>query len=146
MGILDLIAAAKSEATAKVETMQKRIEEVAERLSIVTPPVPKKKQKAGVQKNKRKTTANRSKQSTQSIRDQIIKQRDNIKKNGYKHYEFIANKNCCDVCAKLNGKHFNISKLEIGVNAPPMHDGCKCSISAWENNKEYEAWLDSLDK
>ena len=145
MGIFDLIAEAKSEATAKVETMQKKIEEVADRLSVVKPAVPKKKPKSGRTKNKRKTTANNSKLSTQTISEQIIKQRDSIKKNGFKHYEFLANKNCCDVCAKLNGKHFPISKFTIGVNAPPMHDGCKCSISAWENDKEYEAWLNSLD-
>lgn len=33
-----------------------------------------------------------------------------------------------------------------GENAPPMHPNCRCSVSAWEDSKEYEEWLDYLDK
>ena len=79
-----------------------------------------------------------------SARDQIIAQRDSMIRNGFKEYVVIANKDCCSVCKKLNKKHFPLSDLEIGRNAPPMHDGCKCSISSYENTKEYRAWLKSL--
>lgn len=81
--------------------------------------------------------------SIQGISKQILAARDNMLKNGFTEYEFIANHDCCSVCARLNGKHFPIAKLEIGVNAPPMHDGCKCSVSSYENDSEYEAWLDN---
>lgn len=84
--------------------------------------------------------------SIEGISAQIIKQRDSIMRNGFKHYTFIANKDCCDICAAINGKHFPISSFEIGVNAPPMHDRCKCSIAAYEDSKDYESWLDYLDK
>lgn len=80
----------------------------------------------------------------QTAEGQILKQRDMFKKNGFKEYTFHANHDCCDICAKLNGKHFPISRLKIGTNAPPMHDGCKCSISAYEDDEEYKKWLNSL--
>jgi hypothetical protein len=84
--------------------------------------------------------------SIEGISKQIRAQRDSMIKNGFTKYEFIANRGCCDICAKLDGKHFAISRMKIGVNAPPMHDGCRCSIAAWENDEEYEARLDFLAK
>lgn len=77
---------------------------------------------------------------------QILNQRDNLCKNGFHEYEYIANRNCCDVCAALNGKHFPLSEFKIGVNAPPMHEGCTCSIAAYSDDAEYEAWLDFVSK
>lgn len=82
--------------------------------------------------------------SIEGISKQILAQRDSIVKNGFKQYEFIAGRDCCEKCAALNGKHFRVSAMKIGVNAPPMHEGCCCSIAAWEDDAEYEAWLDSI--
>ena len=33
-----------------------------------------------------------------------------------------------------------------GENAAPMHPYCRCSVAAWEDSDDYEAWLDFLDK
>lgn len=82
--------------------------------------------------------------TVESISNQILAIRDNIKKQGFKEYEFIANRRCCEICGELNGKHFPLSKLNIGVNAPPMHEGCCCSIVAYSDRKEYEDWLNSF--
>lgn len=71
--------------------------------------------------------------SIEGISKQILAQRDSIKRNGFKEYEFIANSDCCEICAALNGKHFKLSALKIGVNAPPMHEECSCSICAYED-------------
>ena len=84
--------------------------------------------------------------SIEGISKRILAQRDSFLKNGFKEYTFIANKDCCDICARLNGKHFAIKDFKIGVTAPPMHDKCKCSIAAYEDDSEYNAWLDFLDK
>ena len=84
--------------------------------------------------------------SVEGISEQILAAKEDMVRNGFKEYEFIANRGCCATCAALNGKHFPISKLKIGVNAPPMHDGCSCSISAYEDDAEYEAWLNSISK
>ena len=121
MGIFDLLDTAKLKATAKIEAIQKKIEKSAEQLTSDKPSVP-------------------------SASEQTIMHRDSFIKNGFTQYEYIANKNCCEICAALDGKHFPTSKLEIGVNAPPMHDGCCCSIAAYEDDEEHEAWLDFLDK
>lgn len=83
--------------------------------------------------------------SIESIRNQILAQRDSLIRNGFRRYEFIANSDCCEVCGKLNGRRFSVSKLETGVNAPPMHEGCRCSISAYcGERKEYEEWLNKF--
>ena len=84
--------------------------------------------------------------SIEGISKQILLQRDSIRKNGFTEYEFHANSDCCEICSKLNGKHFPLSALEIGVNAPPMHEKCRCSISAYSDRKEYGEWLDFVSK
>ena len=33
-----------------------------------------------------------------------------------------------------------------GENAPPMNPWCRCSTAAYMNGKEYEDWLEFLDK
>ena len=88
------------------------------------------------------------------ISAQIFAQRDNLKNEGFKEYVFIANRKCCEICAKLNGNHFLLEELKTGVNAPPMHDGCCCAIAAYKNegidaiddDDEYEQWLDFISK
>ena len=138
MGILDFIAKAQenvNNAQKKIDDLQKRIE---------TTPVEsffEKKKQAPNKKGKPKQTP-----SPYNAEKQILAQRDSLKRNGFNKYEYIANSNCCEICAKLNGKNFLLSKLEIGVNAPPMHDGCSCSIAAHSDRKEYEDWLDFLSK
>lgn len=82
----------------------------------------------------------------EEAKKQTLQQRNSLRINGFKEYEVVSNKNCCDICAKLNGKHFPLSALKIGVNAPPMHEGCSCSICAYTDRAEYEAWLDSISK
>lgn len=91
-----------------------------------------------------KVAASKTDTSLAGISKQILAQRASMRKNGFKEYEFIANKKCCEKCAALNGKHFLLSDLKIGVNAPPMHEGCSCSIAAYEDSADYEAWLNSL--
>lgn len=54
------------------------------------------------------------------------------KKAGIKYYEFFADTDdrTCKKCASLDGKKFKINNAKIGVNAPPMHNGCRCCILA----------------
>ena len=80
----------------------------------------------------------------EGISKQTLSQRDSFIRNGFKKYTFIANKDCCEICAKLDGKRFSVSSLKIGVNAPPMHEGCSCAIAAYSDRSEYDKWLNSL--
>jgi hypothetical protein len=59
-------------------------------------------------------------------------------------YTFHANRGCCKLCSDIDGEHFKVAKMMPGENAPPMHPHCRCSTSAYEDSKEYEAWLDHL--
>ena len=97
-------------------------------------------------KKKQDSTAEQTKSitSVKGAAEQTLVQRDSFLRNGFKHYTFIANRNCCEACANLNGKHFPVSELKIGINAPPMHEGCRCSIAAYEDRAEYEAWLNKF--
>lgn len=84
--------------------------------------------------------------SFEGISKQTLQQRDSYIRNGFKEYTFIANSDCCEECAQLDGKHFLVEELEIGKNAPPMHEGCRCATAPYSDRKEYEEWLDSLSK
>ena len=57
-----------------------------------------------------------------------------------------AKSDVCEICKALDGKHFKVKDMIPGVNAPPMHPFCHCSTAAWEDSKEYEEWLDFLDR
>lgn len=81
---------------------------------------------------------------TELARVQTEAQKQSFERNGFSMYEFIVNGDCCKICAGLSGKHFNISKMMPGENAPPMHPNCRCSTAAWEDSREYDAWLNHL--
>lgn len=83
---------------------------------------------------------------TELARVQTEAQKQSFVENGFTQYEFIALGSACDICKKIDGKHFDVEKMMPGTNAPPMHPNCRCSIAAWEDDDDYEAWLDYLDK
>lgn len=81
---------------------------------------------------------------TELTRVQTEAQRQSFIRNGFEQYTFHTNGGCCDICAALNGKHFPVSKMMPGENAPPMHPHCRCSTSAYSDRKEYEEWLNFI--
>ena len=83
---------------------------------------------------------------TELARVQTEAQRQSFLANGFEMYTFHVNHGCCAACSDLDGKHFKIKDMMPGKNAPPMHPNCRCSASAYEDDAEYEAWLDFLDK
>jgi len=83
---------------------------------------------------------------TELARVQTEAQKQSFIRNGFDEYEFIVNSGCCDICQGLSGKHFKVDKMMPGENAPPMHPHCRCSTAAYSDRKEYEEWLDFLDK
>lgn len=135
MGLLDWLTRSQE----KLNGLQKRIE-TASLDELIT--LKKNKQKSVTPKANQ--CGRKSSRTVISAADQIMIQRDSFIRNGFKEYTFIANRDCCSVCGELNGKHFPVKKLQIGVNAPPMHEGCRCAISAYSDRKEYDEWLNSL--
>ena len=83
---------------------------------------------------------------TELARVQTEAQKQSFERNGFEDYEFIVNGGCCPICQALSGKHFKVEKMMPGENAPPMHPHCRCSVAAWSDRKEYDEWLDFLDK
>ena len=86
---------------------------------------------------------------TELARVQTEAQKQSFERNGFKQYTFIVNGGCCPLCedvAKKNGGHYYIKDMMPGENAPPMHPNCRCSTAAYEDNEDYEAWMDFLDK
>ena len=83
---------------------------------------------------------------TELARVQTEAQKQSFVRNGFEQYTFIVNGGCCDICEGLAGKHFPVAKMMPGENAPPMHPHCRCSTAAYSDRKEYEEWLDFLDK
>ncbi|MBO5664246.1 MAG: minor capsid protein [Bacteroidales bacterium] len=83
---------------------------------------------------------------TELARVQTEAQKQSFERNGFDEYEFIVNAGCCDICQGLNGKHFPVSKMMPGENAPPIHPHCRCSTAAYSDRKEYDEWLDFLEK
>lgn len=82
---------------------------------------------------------------TELARVQIEAQKESYKAEGIDEYEYIA---CglgdvCDVCRALDGKHFKVSKMVVGENAPPMHPNCHCSTGPYIDSNGYDEWLDS---
>lgn len=83
---------------------------------------------------------------TELAKVQTEAQKQSFEKNGFEEYMFIANSDCCGICKALDGKPFKVSKMMPGENAAPLHPHCRCSVAAYEDSDEYEAWLDYLDK
>lgn len=83
---------------------------------------------------------------TELARVQIDAQKESFLRNGFTQYTFHANSGCCSICSAINGKHFDIKDMMPAKNAPPMHPRCRCSVSAYEDSADYEAWLDFLSE
>lgn len=47
---------------------------------------------------------------------------------GIAEYEFLGGG--CDICQALNGQCYLITEAEPGLNLPPVHPNCKCTIRA----------------
>lgn len=83
---------------------------------------------------------------TELARVQTEAQKQSFERNGYEEYQFHALGNACGVCRALDGKHFKVKDMMPGENARPMHPNCRCSVSAYEDDDDYEKWLDFLSK
>lgn len=83
---------------------------------------------------------------TELARVQTEAQKESFGRNGFTQYEFIALGSACEICRAIDGKHYDVKKMMYGTNAPPMHPNCRCSVAAYEDDKDYGDWLDFLDK
>lgn len=48
--------------------------------------------------------------------------------------ECALDRRTCDICGEMDQKVFKYSEMEIGVNYPPFHEGCRCcAVPYFEN-------------
>ena len=68
--------------------------------------------------------------NTEMARMQIQDSLDRYKKSGLEYFEFYAgiDDKTCNECSAIDGKKFKLKDAKIGVNVPPLHDGCRCCI------------------
>lgn len=83
---------------------------------------------------------------TELARVQTEAQKQSFERNDFEEYKFITNGDCCSICKALDGKPFKVKDMMPGENAPPMHPHCRCSTAAHSDRKEYEEWLNYLEK
>ena len=51
---------------------------------------------------------------------------------GVDKYEVLADQSgVCEHCEEFNGKIFRIADQSIGINCPPFHPNCRCTVLAW---------------
>lgn len=61
---------------------------------------------------------------TELARVQTEAQKQSFERNGFKKYQFIVNGGCCPLCEQVAKKHdgvYDVAKMAVGENAPPMH-------------------------
>jgi len=49
-------------------------------------------------------------------------------------YQFLAtlDMDTCSTCGALDGNFFESVNAKIGVNLPPMHEGCRCDTVSYD--------------
>lgn len=88
---------------------------------------------------------------TELRRVQTAAAKRSYEENGIEYYTFLAvnpeiNSEICSSCKAIDGKHFKVSEMQVGLNAPPMHPRCHCTTAPYRDEKEFYEWLDFLDK
>ena len=83
---------------------------------------------------------------TELARVQIEAQKLSYEETDFEEYEYIAEPTACPVCKVMDGKHFKVAKMLPGENAAPMHPHCRCSTAPYSDRKDFDEWLNHLEK
>lgn len=64
----------------------------------------------------------------------------------FTQYEYspILDSKTCEICRALNGKIFEISERQPGVNFPPMHPWCRCTWLPYVD--DWGKWMDDYEQ
>ena len=88
---------------------------------------------------------------TELARVQTEAQKQSFEKNGFTKYMFIVNGGCCPICEGVKSRKtkygigiYLVDSMMPGLNAPPMHPNCRCSVAAYESDDDYDEWLEFL--
>ena len=81
---------------------------------------------------------------TELARVQTQAAEETFRVNEYDQYIFLPHNDACSVCLGIKEEVYNVADMEIGVNAPPMHPNCRCSIAAYMDREAFDKWLDEF--
>jgi hypothetical protein len=84
--------------------------------------------------------------TTEMARVQTEAQKQSYKRNDFDEYIFLALGTACPICRALDEKHFKVTQMLPGTNAPPMHPRCRCSTAGYMDSIDYAAWIDSYEQ
>ena len=72
---------------------------------------------------------------TQSCRELSGSRIDDMKARGVTQYRFISleAQNTCLECSEMDGNTYDVEDAQEGVNLPPMHPNCQCTIEPVED-------------
>lgn len=82
---------------------------------------------------------------TEMCRVQIDASLREIEANGFTQFIFIADSGgsrTCEQCKAFDGKTFALKDGKVGVNLPPLHPNCRCSIAGHEDDDDFINWLE----
>lgn len=68
---------------------------------------------------------------TETARVQVEAAVDSYAEMGFEQYIWIAEPTACNVCIPHHHKIFDIETAIIGIDLPPMHPFCRCSVAAY---------------
>lgn len=83
---------------------------------------------------------------TETARVQVAIQEKSYQEYGIEEFEFVAEPSACGLCKPLDGKTFKVSKMTVGLNAPPIHPHCRCSTVPSVDREVLERRLAEIDK
>ncbi len=55
-------------------------------------------------------------------------QKEMLEDNDFTHMILVTEPGACDICAPMENMAIPISKIELGVNQPPLHPNCYCTM------------------
>lgn len=78
-----------------------------------------------------------------------------IKESGFEEFTFIAAAGCCKDCQEANGEHYKVDDAKDGLNLPPVHPNCRCTIAPYMGREDdddgfdeaaFDEWSESYEE
>ena len=77
-----------------------------------------------------------------------------IKESGFEEFTFIAAAGCCEDCQEANGEHYKVDDAKDGLNLPPVHPNCRCTIAPYMGRDDddgfdeeaFDEWSESYEE
>ena len=77
-----------------------------------------------------------------------------IKESGFEEFTFIAAAGCCKDCQEANGEHYKVDDAKDGLNLPPVHPNCRCTIAPYMGRDDddgfdeevFDEWSESYEE